>query len=134
MDFEHLCNLVDKALEAQQDYIKSLADLTTKSEARIDRTNEIVYKLTLLADKNQDVVTTLTKEYSKHLGALASCRDSLIEQNRMLIKLHEQDVADKREMRAQINDNANKIFALLNKMSTHQGQGVKVENKFQDKI
>lgn len=60
------------------DNLHCFIEMLSKSEARIDRTNEIVHKLTELLEK-------LNSEYSTHIKQLQDSRDKLIEQNQSLI-------------------------------------------------
>lgn len=100
--------------------------LAEASEARIDRTNEMVCKMADTMQHNHSILETITKEYTKHLGDLTACRDNLIEQNKVLLNLHQQDLQDKRDMRREITDTRDRIFELLRHFG---GGGVKIENK-----
>lgn len=64
------------------DIIEKLSKLLIKSEERIDRTNDMVCKLTSAIDK-------LSDEYIKHIDKLQEARDELSKQNTNLLKLVE---------------------------------------------
>lgn len=126
-------DIIQHIIEAQQKHIEALANLVEKSESRIDRTNDMICKLAAMTDQTQKLVVKLTEEYTHHLKNLSQCRDTLLQQNDTLLRMHESDVADKRELHEEIKFTSSKIFHLLNKMSLGSNAGVKIENNFDDR-
>lgn len=126
-------DIVQNIIASQQKHIEALASLVEKSESRIDRTNDMICKLAAITDQTQKLVVKLTEEYTRHLKNLSKCRDALLQQNETLLRMHESDVADKRELHDEIKSTSNKIFHLLNKMSLGSNAGVKIENNFDDR-
>lgn len=57
-----------------------------RSEERIDRTNEMVCKLSSCVDKTENLLITITNEYEHRMDKLQSNHDKVIEQNGDLTK------------------------------------------------
>lgn len=119
-------------LESQQAHLDKLTVLVERSEERIDKTNEMIYRLARTAEKTQETLSNLASEYCKHLNEIKENRDAVMEQNKVLLKMHEQDMADKREMRKEMEAHRDQIFDLLKMMST-TSKSIKVENNFDEK-
>lgn len=79
MKSEELIEALAAGVKTREEHLSCYQTLLEKSEARIDRTNEMVCKLV-------SVVESLSKTYTAHLGSLSSCRDELVKQNSKLIE------------------------------------------------
>lgn len=64
--------------------------LLARSEERIDRTNEMVMKLAESAENNTRMLNRVVDEYCKQLAAVQNARDSILEQNKILLSLIQQ--------------------------------------------
>lgn len=61
--------------------------LLTKSESRMDRTNEMVFKLSESADAMVHCQEHITDEYIRQIEALRKNRDEILQQNKLLLHL-----------------------------------------------
>lgn len=57
-----------------------------RSEERIDRTNEMVCKLSSCVDKTENLLITITNEYEHRMDKLQANHDKVMEQNSDLAK------------------------------------------------
>lgn len=64
------------------DIVLKFIELLERSEERIDKTNDMIFKMVATIDK-------LSAEYTKQLTKLQEVRDEVVAQNRELIKLAE---------------------------------------------
>lgn len=120
--------LMTSIIEAQERHIARLAELMERSEARIDQTNQMIRHLVDTTQRSHTVLESVTKQYSEQLTSLSECRNALLTQNGTLIKQHEKDQAEKRELRKDMRETRDKIFELIRQQSLNVGAGVKVEN------
>jgi len=114
-----------------QRHLEAQYRLQEQSEARIDRTNEMVCKLAEAAGNAVRMLESVTTTYERHLTTLTDCRDALLAQNNTLIRLHEQDIASNRELRHEVMSTRDRLFELIEKMSHNNRPSI--ENKFYDK-
>lgn len=61
--------------------------LLTKSESRMDRTNEMVFKLAESTDSMVHCQEHITDEYIRQIEALRKNRDEILWQNKLLLHL-----------------------------------------------
>ena len=66
---------------------KDLIVLLTKSESRMDRTNEMVFKLAESTDSMVHYQEHITDEYIRQIEALRKNRDEILRQNKLLLHL-----------------------------------------------
>lgn len=66
---------------------KDLIVLLTKSESRMDRTNEMVFKLAESTDSMVHCQEHITDEYIRQIEALKKNRDEILRQNKLLLHL-----------------------------------------------
>lgn len=66
---------------------KDLIVLLTKSESRMDRTNEMVFKLAESTDSMVHCQEHITDEYIQQIEALRKNRDEILRQNKLLLHL-----------------------------------------------
>lgn len=66
---------------------KDLIVLLTKSESRMDRTNEMVFKLAVSTDSMVHCQEHITDEYIRQIEALRKNRDEILWQNKLLLHL-----------------------------------------------
>lgn len=62
--------------------IKQFTELLIKSEERIDKTNEMVSKMTATVDGLRNLYSETEKEYIAQLNKVCKARDELLEQTR----------------------------------------------------
>lgn len=66
---------------------KDLIVLLSKSESRMDRTNEMVFKLAESTDAMVHCQEHITDEYIRQIEALRKNRDEILQQNKLLLHL-----------------------------------------------
>lgn len=111
-----------------------LLKLQTASEARMDRTNDMVCKLAETTARTQREQERVLEKTTHYIDELIKSRNDLQEQNKMLLRLHEQDLNDKRMLHREIIENRDKIFEMIDKLvHATQSHAATVENKFYDK-
>lgn len=120
--------VLEEMIRHMQAHQETLYKLAEASEARMDRTNDMICKLTETTARTQEMQERIISRCTGYLDALIKNRDELLEQNKTLIRLHEQDLADKRQLHNEIIENRDKIFEMIDKLVHATRHSPAVEN------